>query len=246
MSSAERMVASLKRALKQRGITYAHVATSIDLSEASVKRCFASADFSLDRLEAIAALVDMDLIELARAAEADAEWIESLTVDQEAELVADQHLLLTAYLLLNGWTPQQITKDYQIDELPMVRLLARLDRMKLIELLPGNRVRLRTAPGFRWRDQGPIIRYFHTVVRDAFIAQQTSDDYNRFVPGLISTQTAKWLREKLEKLANDFAEQLKKESHLPVSERQGCSVLLSFKMWEFPAFAQLRRVAGKS
>jgi len=241
MSSSERLVQSLKRVLKQRGVTYAQVAQAIDLSEASVKRCFAQADFSLARLEAVAALVDLDLLELARLAEIDAERIEQLTLEQEAELVADQALLLTAYLLLNGWTPQAIIVHYRIDELPMIRLLAHLDRMKLIELLPGNRVRLRTAPGFRWHDQGPIIRYFHSVVRDAFNAQQQADDYHRFVPGLISTTTAKWLRDKLEKLANDFAEQLKKERHLPIGERQGCSVLLSFKMWEFPAFSALRR-----
>jgi transcriptional regulator with XRE-family HTH domain len=241
MSSSQRLVAALKRALKQRGITYADVASAIDLSEASVKRCFAANDFSLERLESIAHLVDMDLIELARAAEADVEFVQQITLEQEAELVADQQLLLTAYLLLNGWTPQLITTHYQIDELPMVRLLARLDRMKLIELLPANRVRLRTAPGFRWHDQGPIIRYFNSVVRDAFIAQQHQDDYTRFVPGMITDSTAKWLREKLEKLANDFADQLKKESQQPVAERQGVSLLLSFKAWELPAFAQLRR-----
>lgn len=241
MSSSERLVSSLKRLLKQQGVTYALVATAIDLSEASVKRCFAQNDFSLARLEAIAALVDVDLLELARVAEADAERIEQLSVEQESELVANQQLLLTAYLLLNGWKPDEIIRHYRIEALPMVRLLANLDRMKLIELLPGNRVRLRTAPGFRWLDNGPIIRYFDSVVRDAFFAQKHDDDYHRFVPGLITTTTAKWLKERLEKLANEFAEQLKKERHLPLTERHGCSVLLSFKSWEFPAFAQLRR-----
>ena len=51
---AERLaiVRELKRALKERGLTYADVAAALRLSLPTVKRLFASGDFSLARVDA--------------------------------------------------------------------------------------------------------------------------------------------------------------------------------------------------
>ena len=62
--------------------------------------------------------------------------VEELDEEQEEVLVGDRKLLLVAFLLLNHWTVDQIVSAYDIDDLEMVRLLARLDRLKIIDLLP--------------------------------------------------------------------------------------------------------------
>ena len=41
-----------------------------------------------------------------------------------------------------------------------VRKLAALDRLKIIDLLPGNRIRLRLATHFSWLPDGPDPAFF--------------------------------------------------------------------------------------
>jgi hypothetical protein len=58
------MVAELKRALRERGLTYAAIARPLGLSLATVKRLFARGDFSLERFERICELAGLGLREL--------------------------------------------------------------------------------------------------------------------------------------------------------------------------------------
>ena len=78
----------------------------------------------------------LELDELVSIVEARRRDVEELDEEQEEVLVGDRKLLLVAFLLLNHWTVDQIVSAYDIDDLEMVRLLARLDRLKIIDLLP--------------------------------------------------------------------------------------------------------------
>ena len=57
MAERDVIVAELKRALRERGHTYAAVANKLELSVASVKRLFAGGDLSLKRVEQICELL---------------------------------------------------------------------------------------------------------------------------------------------------------------------------------------------
>ena len=59
-------------------------------------------------------------------------------------------------MLLNDVDYETIKHHYQIEEHEGIQLLAHLDRIKFIDLLPGNRVKLLTSRNFRWRKNGPI------------------------------------------------------------------------------------------
>ena len=52
MAQTTALIETLKQALKSRRLTYAEVARRLEMSEANVKRMFASRRFTLDRLEA--------------------------------------------------------------------------------------------------------------------------------------------------------------------------------------------------
>ena len=66
MSQAIAVVEALKRALKAKKQTYAHVARELDMSEASIKRMFAARHFTLERFEQICQFAGLTLTELAR------------------------------------------------------------------------------------------------------------------------------------------------------------------------------------
>src|SRR5262245_28999474 len=72
MAQADLLLEVLKKALRERGLTYSRVAKGLGLSESSVKRTFSQETMGLDRLEEICALAEIeisDLLEMMRAAE---------------------------------------------------------------------------------------------------------------------------------------------------------------------------------
>ena len=167
MAQGERLVAALRHALKARGITYRQLAGALAVSEPTVKRMFAGRAVTLARLEAVCELAGVDLYELARMARREAAVPRELAPEQEEALARDARLLTVFHLLLSEWTAVEILADYALTEAELVRLLARLERLGLIELAPGNRVRLRCARHVDWRSDGPVRRaYAERVLRE--------------------------------------------------------------------------------
>ena len=74
----------LRMHLKARGMTYADVARALKISEATVKRIFATKSCTLERLDSICDLVQVDLAELARGAPRDDKLISRLTPQRAA------------------------------------------------------------------------------------------------------------------------------------------------------------------
>ena len=188
MSEIDRLVGTLKRRLKAQGITYRELGARLGLSEASVKRMFATRRFSLDRLLEIGHLLGFSLAELAQEAALSGTRLHTLSESQERELVSDEQLLLVAVCVLNQWTVEEILAIYRLGEAECVRCLARLDRLRLLDLLPGNRVRLNVARDFDWRPDGPIRRFFLRQGLGEFLASDFAgaDEVLGFAHGMLT------------------------------------------------------------
>ena len=148
MAQRTQIVAELKRALRARGLTYADVARHLELSEASVKRLFAAGDFSLDRLDRICELAGLELSELVEQMQQQATPVNQLTLAQEQEVVADSKLFLMTWLVLNRWQLDDIVRTYDFTQREALRYLIKLDRLRIIELQPGNRTRVLVSRHF--------------------------------------------------------------------------------------------------
>ncbi|MFC6671272.1 helix-turn-helix domain-containing protein [Marinobacterium aestuariivivens] len=150
MAQTEAIIATLKRTLRASGLTYADVARGLGMSEANVKRLFASERFSLARIEQICQLMQMDLSELFQRYESSRSRITRLSEEQERELVADPLLLMIAVFVQNHLGYDDIIGRYNISERDCIRCLAKLDRLHVIDLLPNNRIKLRIDERFSW------------------------------------------------------------------------------------------------
>lgn len=247
MSQIKAVVDTLKRVLKARGLTYADVARALGISEASVKRLFSAGmeAMTLARLEAVCVLVGMTLGELLHETEMAKTQIAHLTPEQEVEVVADLRLLLVAICARNGWRFQDIVREYVISEPECVRLLVRLDRLGLLELQPGNRIRLRVAKDFRWLPGGPIERFFERSVQREFLEGDFDSDpaLRLYVSGPLSAGSVEGLRRRLHRLAVEFAELEAEDAAQPLSARQNVGLLVAMRPWELGAFQALRRSA---
>jgi len=243
MSQTEQLVATLKRLLKARGVTYLQVARHLGLSEPSVKRQFSHLSFRLDTVEAICDLMKINLAELVHAAEDALPAVRQLRAEQEADLVADPRRLLVAVCVLNHITPAQISANYRLGKAEVLAQLLRLDRLQLISLLPENRVRIKVARDFSWLPDGPIQRYFRERVQTDFLDTnfQYAGEFLRFHYAMLTPAANLRFQQRLARLLQEFAELHKDCVGAPAEDRYGTSLLVAMRPWELAAFDALRR-----
>ncbi|MEY5027005.1 MAG: hypothetical protein RLZZ244_2533 [Verrucomicrobiota bacterium] len=243
MTETHALLAVLKRRLKAQGLTYKAVAEALQVSEPSVKRLFASRRLTVDRLVRLSALVGMTLAELTEEAFRAVPRSSCLTVEQETQLVADEELLLVAVCTLNHWSLEEILKTYRLSEIVCLKHLLHLDRMHLIQLLPGNRVRLMVNRDFDWLPDGPIRRYFRQRCQTDFLTPPAAQarDAVWFTHGMLSSTGRLELQRELARLRQKFAQLHRESEPLPVGEKAGVGLLLAARGWEPEAFRKLRR-----
>ena len=243
MSTTADLVLALKKELKAAQMTYADLAEGLGMAESSVKRMLAKGDMALSRIDAICRVLKLDFAELARRV-ADAQpLLKELAQEQEKAVVADKKLLLCAICVLSQWTLEQITHEYRLTEAECIKYFAQLDRIGIIELRPLNRYRLKLAKTFRWRPHGPVMNYF----RDNALLDYFSGGFDAngegllLVHGSIGRSLAPAFLERMQRVAQDFAQQHQSDQKLPQAQREGYTLLLAMRSWEFAAFARLRR-----
>lgn len=243
MAKSEALIDELKKVLRQRGITYSTLAEKLGISEASVKRIFSKYHCSLERLDEICEAIEMDVIELAQLVSVSKASIGHLSEEQERELVKSKKLLLVAVCARNHWTFEQIINQYQLTEPECIQLLAQLDRIHFLELLPNNRIKLLVATDFRWLTDGPVERYYAKHVEKDFFNYKFSDKYEQriFLSGNLSEQSLIVLNKKIIALAREYQELHQQDFIESFSDKSNYAMVLAFRPWELNSFKELRR-----
>jgi transcriptional regulator with XRE-family HTH domain len=243
MTHTEQLVDALKQLLKARGITYAGVGKAIGLSEPSVKRQFSQRSFSLKTLEAICRMAEIDFFDLAKIARKTADVPETLSQEQEAALAKQPQLLGMLHLLNHDWSPAEIVKHYQLSRPECTRLLIRLDRLKLIELLPGEKVKLRIPRPFRFLPDGPIRRVLGEAAINDFVKVPFWEHggYIRFEFRELSKDSFSLLQRRLDRLAQEFNEMAELDSTRPAAERVSIGMIAASRPWDIEGITGLRK-----
>ena len=244
MNEIDQLVSTLKRRLKIQGMTYRDLGKAMGLSEPSVKRLFASGRFSLERIVEISNLLGFTLAELAHEAAVTEQRVHHLSEAQEKELVADEKLLLVAVCALNQWEVKDIVGAYSLSEADCIQRLVRLDRLRLITLLPGNRIRLNIARDFDWRPQGPIRQWFRSQGLNDFLRSDFAqkDEMLSFSHAMLTDAAFEKIQAELRKLRQRLSELHEESTSAPRSKRHGMGLLLAMREWEVGAFVALRRL----
>lgn len=242
MAQTTSLLDTLKTVLKSNSITYRDVARHLALSEASIKRMFAEQSFSLQRLDQICQLVDMEISDLVKHMEFAQQQLNELTEAQEQELVSDVRLLLVAFLVVNGWKFEDIAKWYNLPETDIIHYLVKLDRLNLISLMPNNRIRLRISPKFAWHRNGPIQKFFTEHLQEDFLNSDFDSKYETFLfpTGMLSRASCKQFNRRISQLVQDFHIMNEQDRQLPLKDRFGYSLFLAFRPWRPDVFEKLR------
>ena len=243
MNQTAWLIDTLKNCLKARGITYRDVAGHLDLSEASIKRLFSEKNLSLKRLEEICDLLDFSLYDLVKISMNAQTEPSELTFEQEAVLADNPDLLVFFYLLLSGRSPESIVADYQISTESSLQFLLELDKLKLIELHPGNRVRLLTQKNIAWRRNGPIEKRYKRQVRDELLnaSFDQSDEYLHFETGKLSDSSRLVMLKKIDRLFKEYYELTEIDKALPQGKSLNTGLIIAFRPWVFSLLEAYKR-----
>lgn len=224
------LVEAVKRALKDRGMTYADVAAALGLSHASTKRIFAQRSFTIDRVEQLCELIGISFLDLARMAEEGRPAARDTLNDAlEQSLVDEPMLLFCFHLLLGGWTVARIASHYGVGQAMLIPALVKLERMGLIQLLPGNAVRLMTARNIKWRPGGPIRRFFDQRVKEEFLARDFSSPGSvwEFEIGELSEASRALLQRRIVNLFREVRDLVAQDAALPPALKTNVGMLIA-------------------
>ena len=144
---------------------------------------------------------------------------------------------------MSQWTFEQIVSTYTLGEPECVKLMLQLDRLGIIELRPFNRYRLKVSKAFRWRPDGPVMRYFRAhAVGDYFSGGfEGEGEMLMLVHGQIGRSLAAGFIERLQRVAQDFAQQHLADQKLAPDQRRAYTLVIGMRSWLFAEFRELRR-----
>ena len=223
------IIRALKRLLRDHGLRYSDVAIRLQVSETTVKRWFSGKSMSIGLVEELCGILDIGVAELVEFANRDHDpRLRCLREEQEKALSEDRHLSYLFYLILQGWTPQELQREYGLPEPALVQYLARLDRLRLIDLLPGNRVKLLTTRTLEWRKGGPMMQGMNRHVKRLFTAVDylDADVLWQLEIGKLSTASRLQIAEKFRTLKIEIAHLAENDRAVPTAEKEWYGVLM--------------------
>lgn len=243
MSQSDELVGLLKQQLKAVGKTYAQVAKEIDLSEASVKRLFSEKNISLKRLEKIAEVAGLGLADLFQLLGKSQQKITQLSKAQEQTIASDLELMLVALSVVNGFGYEDLIRHYDIKESLLIRKLAQLDSLDIIELYPNNRIKLKISPNFHWLPNGPIQRFFQAKVEKDFFRSSFDRDSEKLLVlnAILTRETNAELQKRMNRWVREFNELMQRDASVSMEKRKGTTMVLALREWQYSLFQQHAR-----
>lgn len=240
MNASGALIQAVKKNLKSRGITYAELGKALRMSEAGVKRMFAKEAFTLQRLDEICAVMNIGLFDLVQMARGQQEQLASeLTIEQEDALAADEQLLMVFYLVINGWSVEDMLAGRKLSQKTMRRLLSELDRLRLIELHPNDHIKKLTIPHIRWRADGPINKKYDRDAIAEFLFARFGDaraEFNFFFYQF-SEASIRHIKRRIAALNAEILAFAETDAVLPTESKRDIGLLIAMRPWIFSVLA---------
>ena len=230
---------AIKALLKKHGQSYKDLSEALGLSEGAVKQLMTKGSFTTDRIEKVAhwfGLSVLEFIEIALKAESKPHM---LSHGQEEILLSYPISIWLLFLLGTGFSLESAKERMNLDAIKFQRAIHRLDQAKLIELLPQNRIRLKSRGPYRFNKTGAIEK---TLRKDylALITGQIqfnppSDSFQKTFELYFSADLLEKLRQDLKALLGKYAHLTRIEAELDSKDKKfpvtGIFFLTPFDGW---------------
>lgn len=228
MIDYSRLVAQfLKARAKGAGVSQSQLAEKLGVSLPTIKRWLNGASLTIGDLQRLAALLDISLSEIFSSLEELPEPGFAYTEAQERFFIKNLDCLAFFDNLLRGFSATQIQKKYKIQQTELVRYLADLERNKLIEWLPKNRVRLLVTGEVVWKKDGLLAARLRKEIFSQFLSAEKSSTSRFFLHDYLDSD-----RIEIERKIVDLIETAKKanrRSRLGVEHSKAVGLYISIQ-----------------
>jgi hypothetical protein len=148
-----------------------------------------------------------------------------------------------AICCLGQWPASQIVETYALTQAECIRCLARLDKLGLIVLRPVNSYRMQVSLAFHWRPNGPAQQFMRQrMVPDYFAGSfDQPGEAVMCVPARLGKASAQEAVHQVRQLAAELARLQQQDRRLNAAARDGYTLMVGLRCWEFSAFTALRR-----
>ena len=154
---SQQIFAVIKALLREKRLKYRDLAGYLGLSLPAVKKFMSEANTDLDRLIEIAKFLDISLVELTTLSQNHDQNNLRFTEDQEIFFAENMEYYCYFAALNSGKTPIQVAEKHQLTPKSTRRYLKELEKLSLIQRLPGDRIKLlQKGHSTLWDDYGPM------------------------------------------------------------------------------------------
>lgn len=149
----------LKTKLRQRKISYQELADGLDIPLSTLKKWFSAKDGSFSRLTKICKIIDIPMNLLLK--EIEDQNVRTVTMSKELQNAFMKDL--TLFKVFWGLCYERLSNDevmerFSLPEKDLKRILLKLDRLKLIVLDVGDKVKVPKLRPIHWNFSGPFMK----------------------------------------------------------------------------------------
>jgi transcriptional regulator with XRE-family HTH domain len=218
---AGRVIVALKQQLRVKGLHYRDVALRLNLSERTVKRYFSGRGITLDVLQQLANIVELDVLSLVMLAQQPSVGLPEMSRAQQ-EGLRKNLTAFTVYTFLNfGMTATQIAKEFDLGR-QMDSILMKLESLGLIRRFSNNGIKILAGRAFGSRSPDQIteqkIGSVRRFLRDIDLVRRDSMWLYQVVR--LSHASATQLDELMRRFVHEATTMTKKDLDLPPSDTQ--------------------------
>jgi transcriptional regulator with XRE-family HTH domain len=242
-TSIGKVVTTLKNQLRARAISYRAVAARMNVSAVTIKRYLNGKGLTLDILERLAEVVELDLLSLVVMAQGQNPVQTGLSKAQLAALSRAGPTRRVFVMLNGGWTPSQVAREFDLED-QIDSILARLEGWGLIRRLSGGAVQVLVKPDMEGPAYGQMkefaIEAAQRFLRDLDLRELQLEWI--FYPLLLSPPSVSELEQLIRRFQADLRVLAKREVGRNSTETQWYSLFLGAR--PIPRKEVLRKIVN--
>jgi hypothetical protein len=244
MHQSKKFLATLKRCLKTKGVSYKNLATALKISETSVKRIFSEGTLSLERIGEILEILDMTFLDVAKLIDGGNSSVgDILSFDQESVLASDQKLFAFFNLILFGKSVDDVCNAYTISKDDAKRYVRILTDLGLILARSDGSIKMRTNRAIRWLEQGPLREAYGAKIRAEFLDNPFTGDHEilTFKTRSLSHGSKAAIKRKIELLMAEMDELAAIDGAVLKRQTRPTSFMVGFRPFAFSSVEALKK-----
>ena len=224
------MMDVLQDLLRSRGLRHRDIARRLDVAERTVTRWFSNQGVDTRVVERLCELAQVSFFDLCELAGKRVEQRSChLTVQQEQALADDDLLNYLFAQVVQGWTFDDFVQELELSPALLIAALIRLEKIGIIEFLPGNEIRLKTAKDIEWRKRGPFSKSINNWLARS-LENPDVDETNAlwaFDSLKLSQASVEVLRQKCQALRQEARKLSDMDRHTNAGKRSWYSVIFA-------------------